>query len=474
MTTLTMTGPAGRQRGALMVLVLVFGAIFLTIVTSLITSVITQSQVVAFRAEQQRATEIAEAGLNYYKWFLAHHPASTTGDGTTTVFEDPVTGPIGEYSLAISSSSYCGVVSSLTVESTAHTYVNPAAIATVSATYKRPTVAEYSFITNAGVWYGPGSVVNGPLHSNQGLRMEAAHNSLVGSGQVSWTCDSSYGCNPTVNNAPGVYSSGSVSTPGLFQYPVSPIDFAGLTLDLSSMKDNAENNGGIYYPPTSEAGYEVIFNGDDTVTINEVTGTIAYTVSNNTEGQHTERNIIDTRTPLATRSISNDCPVLYFEDKVWLSGEVNQKVALAAADLAETSQTNLVINGNITYAPGANAGLLAIAEDDIDYGIDIPENLFVNGIYVAQNGRVGRNFVRNSWLPGTTYDSKTRIDSITFLGTIVTNGRAGSTWVNGSGDITSGFINRTSSFDRDQVDDPPPLTPETSDVYELQDWRQAG
>ena len=470
--------------GYLLVLVLVFGGIFLVIISSFVGYVVTQNQVINFRHEQQRATDIAEAGLNYYKWYLAHYPDDVT-DGTglpgpyVHVYNDPEDGPVGEFSLEIASSTYCGSVASIEVTSTGHTYVDPTAVSIVSARYARPTVAEYSFITNGGVWYGDDRVITGPVHSNQGIHMDGYHNSFVGSGQATWNCTSSFGCNPSVNNADGVYTSSGHATPGLFSFPVSPVDFAGLTLDLSDMKTRAQNNGGIYYGPSGSYGYRVIFNGDDTVTIRRVTNTYSYKSYSTSENWHWgERNIITNSSFVATRNIDPTCPLLYFEDKVWIEGDVSGKVALAAANLSSGSETNIVINDNVDYVSGTNAGLLAIAEDDVDIGMNVPFNLQANGIYVAQNGRFGRNHYWTGYLPGA-YDPYVCRGTLTRFGSVVSNGRVGTKWTGNScgsspNDFGSGFENRVTSFDQDQVNDPPPLTPETSDVYIFDGWRQEG
>lgn len=472
----------------MLVLVLVFGGVFLVMISSFIGYVVTQSQVVNFRYEQNRASEIAEAGLNYYRWYLAHYPDDVT-DGTGVsgpyVHTYPEVDPIGEFSLAIASSSYCGSISSIEVTATGYTYANPDAKSTISARYSRPTVAEYSFITNAGVWYGSGGSVVGPLHSNQGIRMDSAHNSFIGSGQASWTCDSSYGCSPT-KTVDGVYTTSGNATPGLFSFPVGPIDFAGLTLDLNDMKNKAQNNGGIYYGPSGSGkyGYRVIFNGNGTVTIRKVNSVTTYWSYSSSEGWHnTERNVISSDSFVATKTIDASCPLLYIEDKVWLEGAVSQKVALAAANLSSAAQTNIVINNDVTYVGGTNAGLLAIAEDDIDLGLVIPgdESIDLDGIYIAQNGRYGRNaYVTDGWvgppwvnvgLPNSL-DQYVMVGDLNEFGTIVSNNRAGTSWVNGSGAVTSGFTGGGSSFDRDQIDNPPPLTPNTSDVYDFSDWKQ--
>ncbi len=463
--------------GYLLVLVLVFGSIFAIVISSLVGSVITQNQVINFRFEQQRATDIAEAGLNYYKWYLSHYPDDVTnGTGLPGPYVhqyfDPEGGAIGEFSLDISSNTYCGDISSVEVESTGFTYTETDAVSIISAQYTRPTVAEYAFITNGGVWYGGDRVITGPVHSNQGIRMDGYHNSFVGSGQPDWSCTSSFGCSPS-QTVDGVYTTGTHATPGLFTFPVSPVDFAGLTLDLSEMKTRAQNNGGIYYGPSGGYGYRVVFNGDGTVTVREVDSTSSYWAYSSAEGWHSdERNVINSTTFLATETVDTSCPLLYFEDKVWLEGHISQKVTLAAANLSLGSQTNIVLNGDVDYVPGTNAGLLAIAEDDIDVGLVVPDDMMANGIFVAQNGRFGRNHYSTANL-NSTLDPYVLLNSLTRYGSVISNGRVGTKWTSG-GVAVSGFETRVTSFDINQVDSPPPLTPETSDVYIFKAWKQEG
>jgi hypothetical protein len=470
--------PNNNQAGYLLILVLVFGSIFLVIISSFIGSVISQNQVINFRHEQQRATEIAEAGLNYYRWYLAHYPDDTTVS-TSSVFSDPEGGPIGEFALNINRNTFCGSTASIEVESTGFTYDDPSAVSTIRARYTRPTVAEFSFITNGGVWYGDDRVITGPVHSNQGIRMDGSHNSFVGSGQTDWTCDSSFGCNPN-QTVDGVYTTTGFANPGLFSYPVSPVDFAGLTLDLNDMKNRAQNNGGIFYGPTAGWGYRVIFNGNDTVTVRRVTNTANYWAYSSEEGWHTgERNVINNSQFVANHNISPNCPLLFFEDKVWLEGTVSGKVTLAAANLSSGAQTNIVLNDNITYND-TDSGLLAIAEDDVDVGLEVPNNMTANGIFIAQNGRFGRNhYCENCWNGWTNVGLPWSLDPfvirnrLTRFGSVVSNGRVGTQWTS-SGLTISGFSNRDTSFDANQVDNPPPLTPETSDVFIFDSWRQDG
>jgi hypothetical protein len=479
----TLSQKKKQSAGYLMVLVLVFSGIFFTIVSGFVGYVITQNKLINFRYEQQRATEIAEAGLNFYKWYLAHYPSDlTTGVGLPHIYNDPVTGtPFGEFTLQVASTTYCGSIASIEVESTAFTYQEPDAVSTVRAVYTRPTIADYTFISNTGVWYGNTELVYGPIHSNQGVRMDAFHNSVVGSGQSTWTCDSSYGCTPN-KVVDGVYAGPTAnSNPALFSYPVSPIDFAGITLDLVDIKNRAQNNGGKYYAPSGVGnyGYRLNFKNNGTYEVWRVSGVDNTYNSYDTTlyGHAGEGNVISAQTLLETVAINPSCPVIFIEDKTWVQGEINQKVTLAAANLTSGSQTNIVLQGNITYTPSTEAGFLAIAEDDIDLGLTVPNNMTVQGIFVAQNGRFGRNYYCTNcsvWSPSPIIkyiglpaylDAYASRNSLDVIGTIVSKGRAVTDW--GS----SGFVNNYSSYDPDQVLNPPPLTPETSDVYTFKDWR---
>lgn len=457
--------------GYLLVLVLVMSSIFLVIISSFIGYVITQNQIVNFRFEQQRSTEIAEAGLNYYRWFLAHYPGDYT-DGTgmagpyVHTYSDPEGGVIGEFSLEVSSSTYCGDIASLDISSTGHTYANPDASATVRGRYARPSVASYSFITNSGVYYGSTSVVNGPLHSNQGIRMEAAHNSVVSSGQTDWLCDSSYGCSPS-QTVDGVYTTSGNATPGLFSFPAAPIDFVGITMDLADMQDKAQNHGGLYFGPSGKSGYHVIFLPNNKVEVRRVN-----TKQNEPNGYAWGRymNILRGTSLIGIYDIDPECPVIYVEDQVWLEGEVEGKVTIAAADVDTVGvDPSIILNDNITYsAPGA--GLLAVAEYDMLIGLVVPNDMELNGIFVAQNGHFGRNYYDTS-MPNA-WEVYIKRNSLSINGTVVSYNRAGNSYYNGFGTLLSGFYNRSTSYDASQVLDSPPYTPRTSDVYSFFNWRQ--
>lgn len=458
--------------GYLIVLVMVFGSVLFVIVASFIGYVITQSQVVNFRYEQQRATDIAEAGLNYYKWYLAHYPEDVTnGTGLpgpyVHQYKDPEGDYIGEFSLEIASSTYCGEVASIDVTSTGHTYDEPDASAVVHGRYTRPSVASYYSITNAGVWYSSSGTVTGPIHSNQGIRMDKAHNSVVSSGLTDWSCTSTFGCSPT-QTKDGVFTTSALSNPALFAFPSAPVDFAGITLDLATIEDKAKNAGGLYLGPSTKQGYHLIFKAGNIVEVRRVNSK-----ENEPGGYAWGRymNILKGTSLVGNYAINPACPVIFVEDQVWVEGQINGKVTLAVADVDTVGvDPSIIINNNITYG-SAHSGFLAVAEYDVLLGLTVPNNTVINGIYIAQTGKFGRNLYDTS-MPNS-WESYILRNSLSINGTIVSATRPGYNYMSGS-TLVSGFQNVTSSYDNDQIFDPPAFTPYTSDVYQFFNWRQDG
>ena len=473
---------ARKNQGYLLVLIMVFGAMFLTMISAFLGYVVTQHRAQILNFNKERALNIAEAGLDYYKWFLAHNPDNVTnGTGLPGpyigVYSDPEGAAIGEYSLQIASSTACGSVYAIDITSTAHTYAAPTAGRRVYGRYARPTVAEYAYIINSSVWAGSDRVIVGPYHSNGGIRMDGTNNSTVSSGQDTWACTPSFGCNSTTTKD-GVFTSTSNANTELFSYPSPPINFTGLTVDLTAMKAKAQTGGGIYIAPSTKEGYHVVFQANGTVKVyrvDTVTTSLGYTTEYKWQ---TERNVIASETLVGTYAVPTACSVMYVEDKVWLDGVVKGRVTIAAADSSGIDRS-MILNDNITYAT-ATSGLLAIAEADILVGLSVPDNMTINGIFAAQKGRFGRNYYctndcdpshsGSEAVPGglTTYVKRT---SLTVNGTIVSNGREGTKWTS-NGVWVSGFNNRTNSYDRSLVSNPPPLTPHVSDTYEFIEWRE--
>ena len=62
------------KHGATLITILVFGSVFIMLIVALVSTVVIQQRVVENNEVEREALSIAEAGLNYYRWFLEHNP----------------------------------------------------------------------------------------------------------------------------------------------------------------------------------------------------------------------------------------------------------------------------------------------------------------------------------------------------------------------------------------------------------------
>lgn len=465
-----------------MLAAIVYGSIFLMVLGALSGYVLTQNKVQSNETASARATAIAEAGLEYYRWFLAHYPNDTqngTGQPGPYVipYADPEGGDTGTIELAIAANSACGTVTSIDIESTGIPTESPTVRSTLVARYAKPTVARYSYVLNATTWAGPDRIIQGPYHSNGGVRMDGASNSTVTSSLESWLCSGSFGCSPS-QNVPGVYGSGTDQN--LWAHPVPQVDFAGIAADFTALKNKALASGR-YLPRFSSStrtnaasywhGYRLIFNANGTVTVRRVNSTTRLDSQQINESEELanldDRGLISNDNAYTTLTMPSDCGLIFVEDHVWIEGVVDGKFTVVAANVTNAGVApNAMLRGNITYEnTDGSDGLTVIAENNVLITPDSPQNMTLNGIFVAQAGAFGRNRYA---CPGT-YEPR---GTLTILGTTVSNLRTGTQWINGCPGGDAGYQNRVDVYHRALANDPPPFTPEVSGDYEFIDWRQ--
>lgn len=464
--------------GYLMLLTLVFGAIFLGVLAALSSFALTQNRVQTATTGQSKGLAIAEAGLEYYRWFLAHNPGNlTNGTGAAGPYAisipDPEGGSIGTASLTVTGNSSCGTVTSIDLTSKGTPSDGSNTSRTIKARYAQPTVAQFAYILNDSVWAGSDRVINGPYHSNGGIRMDGTANAPVTSSLSSWLCTSSFGCSPNQTKS-GVFGAGPNAN--LWSYPTPQVDFTGIAADFTALKTKA-NATGLYFPRYSSGnsngaayyrGYHLTFNSNGTVTVKRVTATTELDVSPvNSSDPATDRALINNETTYTGSpfTIPSSCGLIFVEDNVWIDGVVPSKVTVVAANVTTTGVSpNVFLKGNITYT-GSTAGLTVIAENDVLLTPDSPTNMTLNGIFIAQGGAFGRNL----------YDCPSSYEprgTLTIHGTTVSNKRTGTRWVNGCGGSDAGYQTRNDAFDRLLATDPPPFTPSVSSDYEFVDWRE--
>lgn len=466
-------------QGYFVILVLVFSAVFFTLISALSGYIFVEKRAQLAKENREKALHVAEAGLEYYRWFLSHFPGDLqNGTGVPGPYEhtvvDPEGGTLGTFSLDITGEEFCGSVAGIVIESTGWTDADPTYTRTVQARYTRPSVAEFSHIVDSNVWAGDDRIISGPYHSNGGVRMDGTHNAEVTSGQEDWTCfEGDFGCEST-QTVDGVFGDGS--NPELWDFPVPLVDFNGVTVDINVLEDYADNEGGIHYGTASgqinDRGYRAVFLSNGTIDIYRVWDTDRVYSYTSEDGWAYEYNLRDDETYLGNFDIPDDCPVVFFQDRVWLEGVVSGKVVLVAADIASSqSNPDVILDGNITYATNSIVdGITVIAENDILVNLTTPDIMTINGIFIAQEGRFGRNHYHTYYLSSSLDPFVTR-SILNTNGTVVSRGRVGTKWTSG-GTFVSGYNQRNDSYDPGIATNPPPFTPETSDTYLFRLWQE--
>ncbi len=463
--------PVSPKGGYLVLLVLVFGSVLTILVGGTFGFVFTQHGFQGVKKEREVAVQIAEAGANYYRWFLSHYPDDLTdGTGGEGPYEheyfDPEGGAIGKFSLEISGVEHCGVYSAIDIISTGWTYREPDFKREIKVRYARPSVAEYAYIINDNVWAGGDREIKGKYHSNGGIRMDGENDSLVTSAKDTWQCTPSFGCSSPYEEKAGVFGDGEGGESGLWKYPSEQVDFAGLSLDLSQMKTLAESDG-LYFAPSSR-GYHIIFNNDSSFDLYQVNSVGAVYGYSQEEGYHWDYHVINSESFLGNYNVPSSCGLVFIEDDLWVEGEINGKITVVAADLINpNADPDVILEGNITYSTqDGSDGLLVVAENDMLIPLYSPDEMELRGIFIAQKGHFGRNYYSSWW-----YGSWAKREKLEMNGSVVSSGRVGTKWTSG-GTFVSGYENRENTYDRKLMTDPPPLTPYSDDEFKFIKWEE--
>ncbi len=483
-----------KQKGGAIIMVLVFAGIFIIAVGSLLKFVLQQSVSGRGKIAYTESMQIAEAGLEYYKWLLANNPQSQW-EGTIE-YKDPKSNiRIGEFSISVDVNEQCGDIMSRDITVVGTPDRDTRYNRTITARYMLPSVANYSYLIDESVWAGSSRSIIGPYYSSGGIRMDANHNSLVTSGVNAWSCDATFGCSPTTTKN-GVWGTGS--DPTLWQYPKIITDFNNINPNFSDLKNKALASGRFFASisgGTLGKGYHIIFKSDGTFDMYRVDS------SNYNWGwgkggiAHKDYHTITSETFLGNYSIPGTCSLIYVEDQLWIEGVVKGKVAIVAADTINNGYNpDVILHNNLTYQTDATVdGITVLSEGNIEISAKSPENLTVSGIFVAPSGRFGRDhYVENSgyywdfgtsnwiYVPGVGVSQD--LGTFTLNGTVVSKKRTGTAWSYGLYkqylwwyiyiEEDSGFSSRINSYQRVHALDPPPFTPSSSTVPYLINWKE--
>lgn len=514
---------AKSHKGNALAMALVMVVAVSMILTSLMTYITSQLNYSKDRVERERAFQTAEAGIYYYKWYLAHELAGKTAEQIEDFWEngnpigidapyeaefsDPGGSAVGKYSLDVEAPEGGSTV--LTVTSTGWTYKKPSVQRIVQARFRRPSWSEYIFLSNNYMNFGTDSIVYGKVHSNFGIRFDGKAYNTVSASPPRF--DDPYKGGSALDF--GVYTTKAPADPspapsypwpdgtvpvnsnvfvGGREFPVSGVNFTGVTTDLSFMKAKAQSGMGQYFDNFG-IGRKITLKPDGTYNVCTVNA-----ANSNSHAISTSSGFIG-RVDGATNGTNgtycttgsccsfSSCPwiqsskhergkcvtqdtypivdkgVIFVEDNIWLEGSIDGKrVSVVAGNLSgggssadiyigisSTNEGN--VSGNIRLAAYDCSNMLGlVAQRDIRILDEAPNDFTVDAALLAQTGLVG---IING-MSG---------NSITFNGAIASYLQP--YFKQG----VSGFEDRTYNFNNKLLYCPPPYFP-TGTEYSIDQW----
>lgn len=476
------------QSGSTLIIALISTIIFLASLCGMISLALYEQKLYTQQAAKHEATHMAEAGINYYVWLLAHEeedyydgtgsdpgPAGTPYGPYVHIFTEPISGLAGTYSLEITPPISNSTI--VSIKSTGWMNQYPNIKSEITVRYGKPSLAHFSFLTNVDAWFGENESLSGEVHANGGIRMDGSNDALVTSLKETYTCFPSHGCtcscspasrcnNPSFcpglaccgQTKPGVWGAGPNSS--LWEYPVPIVDFNVISANLDDFQAAALNFG-----PSggSNKGYHMVFKNNGTFDIYKINTLKAALSQLDDDWSRPMVNIaeeINTQTLMGNYAIPANGQI-FFEDNIWVDGVVKGRVTVVAATLAGgiNQWKTIHINNNITYLARNGQNILGlIAQKHIKVPRYAPTNLNIDAILLAINGHVYRSY----------YSSRFVKNSITVYGGILSKQDWNWTWVWGT-TVIDGYTNTASIYDPQVTYSAPPSFPTTSD-YQFISW----
>jgi hypothetical protein len=445
------------KRGSMILYATIFGVIaFSVVIVGVSGYAISENRASVYKHGREMAFQIAEAGISYYRWHLAHNKEDYK-DGTTTsgpyihIYEDKNGNAIGRFSLNIIAPPIGSSV--VTIESTGWLDSQPDSKRTIRARIGFPSMTDYSILTNSDIWIGDNEWTHGNLHSNGGIRFDGTGDAPITSGVPSYICKEHIGCGNV--EKPGIWGDGTPQD--MWSFPVPVIDFGVVTVKLSDIYDGAQPSaGGIYLSSSGKSGWLISFRSDAKIDINKVNSVNCYKGQDIGAKKYVNY-CLDIKTVAATTTY--DMPTssyIYVEDDVWVEGVVKGRATVGTA-----VGKSIMINGNLTYfAKDGNHILGLIAEQNILVPYNSPNNLEIDAAMLAQNGAAKRYYY-----PGNMRDN------LIVYGSVISSGIWTWSWVSGGGSVVSGYRSTTMTYDTNLTYGPPPSFPVGSE-YNLISWEE--
>jgi len=464
-----------RSAGQISLQLLVFSTVALSAVIGFVvwSSSLLNSSVRDFR--KLLAFNIAEAGIEYYRWHLAHAPTDYQ-DGTGTSgpyvhdYYDKSGSLIGTFTLTITPPPVGSRV--VKIRSVGSLLTDASVEKIIEVRLGVPSLAKYAVAMHSNVRFGAGTEVFGPIHSNGGIRFDGVGHNLITSALSTYndpdhTGADEYAVHTHVSPTDPLPTSTLPARTDVFmsgrQMGVPPLDFVGITQTLSQMKTDAQTDG-FYRASSTSYGYEVILKTDDTFDLRRVTAlTSPPQYCTNSQGQSGWGTwTVSTSTLLGNYPFPAN-GIIFLEDHVWVRGQINgARLTIASGVFPDNAatRTSITVNSDLLYTNYDGSDVIGlIAQNNINTGLGSADILRIDAALTAQNGRAGRYYY------GSNCGSGYRRNTLTLFGMIASYQRYGFAYTD-----NTGYTTRNITYDGNLLFGPPPSFPLTGDQYIQISW----
>ncbi len=484
--------------------VLIYGMIVIGLVSvifaGLIQYVVSSARLSFFTVRSERSLHVAEAGVYFYRWYLAHNIQGKTatqvqqfwannplgvddnGDGDCDDVDTADGDGNGKESYIVAYTDGVEIMGTYEVCVTPPSIYSTSVIVkvkgvvrdverTIQARLRQPSWSERAILADSDMRLSADTEIFGTMHSNGGFRFDGITHNIISSSRETYTDPDSGSVRPGVWRDGGE-SIGCDDVPTAAeqdrfkagkQCPNEAIDFDDATADFNVIRSTAQTTG-TYYPDTGERGYYVELGLSYDPSLMRITEVDQY----NTETF--ERTVMG---DVIAEVVMPSEGVLYFEDNVWVKGEVpsGYKLTLVAHSPLAGMKPHIILgDDDVLFEDYTTNTILALAAKGNvhimryikgDRSSSSSETLRIDAALLAQSGNVGWT-VPDGTSGGDWWDNT--IDAVTIYGAIISKQRFGFGYTSGAG-----FQNRDIIFNNDLLISPPPLFP-TEGSYEIDLW----
>lgn len=473
-----------RRTGQLSLQVLIFGTVAIILIGGFTLWASSFLKISLRGYNKTLAFSIAEAGIEYYRWHLAHAPTDYQ-DGTGAPgpyvhsYYDKNGVKIGAFTLDITPPPLGSTI--VTIQSAGAVDSDSSVQKIIRVKMGIPSLAKYAILANDTLRFGTGTYAYGPVHSNGGIHYDGIAYNTVYDAQPDYDDPDHGGFNefgvhthvaPTdplppaaVPSRPDIFAAGR-------QFPVPAVDFTGLTSALAQIKTKAQA-GGLYFASSSAYGYHIVLKTNDTFDLYKVTALADKPPScNNSAGQEGWGTW-----SIGTETLVQNYPLpanglIFVEDDLWVNGQIDTaRLMIAAGAFPENSQTDksITVNNDVLYTNYDGRDTLGLfAQKNFNIGLYSEDDLRIDAGVIAKNGRAGRFYYRpptSQGQGGAGCQQWNTRSVLTTFGTLVSNKRYGFAYTDGTG-----YLIRNLLYDANLLYNPPPSFPLVSDQYIQLSW----